>query len=129
MAQGLEEKLENTGPVKKEKIASLPQKEQLVSMPEPPLPKQKDRPICPYHQIVKWERAKVSESRNSPLKPAPFCKLFAGLGSINKSATSLLFSSYLTLVLSSPPSFLLPQFLADLSGTVFFLSPLSIRLQ
>ena len=38
-----------------------------------------------------------------PLKPAPFCTLFAGLGSTNKSATSLLFSSYLTLVLSSPP--------------------------
>ena len=37
------------------------------------------------------------------LKPAPFCTLFAGLGSTNKSATSLLFSYYLTLVLSSPP--------------------------
>ena len=38
-----------------------------------------------------------------PLKPAPFCKLFAGLGSTNKSAISLLFFFYLTLVLSSPP--------------------------
>ena len=38
-----------------------------------------------------------------PLKPAPFCKLFAGLGNTNKSAIFLLFSSYLTLVLSSPP--------------------------
>ena len=38
-----------------------------------------------------------------PLKPAPFCKLFAGLGSTNTSATSLLFSYYLTLVLFSPP--------------------------
>ena len=38
-----------------------------------------------------------------PLKSAPFCTLFAGLGSTNKSATFLLFSSYLTLVLSSPP--------------------------
>ena len=37
------------------------------------------------------------------LKPAPFCTFFAGLGSTNKSAISLLFSSYLTLVLSSPP--------------------------
>ena len=41
------------------------------------------------------------------LRPAPFCTLFAGLGSTNKSATSLLV--YLTLVLSSPSSFLLPQ--------------------
>ena len=38
-----------------------------------------------------------------PLKPAPFCTLFAGLGSTNKSAISLLFFSCLTLVLSSPP--------------------------
>ena len=37
------------------------------------------------------------------LKPAPFCTLFAGLGGTNKSAISLLFSYYLTLVLSSPP--------------------------
>ena len=38
-----------------------------------------------------------------PLKPAPFCTLFAGLCSTIKSAISLLFSSCLTLVLSSPP--------------------------
>ena len=37
-----------------------------------------------------------------PLKPVPFCTLFAGLGSTNKSAISPLFS-YLTLVVSSPP--------------------------
>ena len=37
-----------------------------------------------------------------PLKPVPFCTLFAGLGSTNKSAIFHLFS-YLTLVLSSPP--------------------------
>ena len=35
------------------------------------------------------------------LKLAPFCTLFAGLGSINKSAIFLLFSSYLILILSS----------------------------
>ena len=38
-----------------------------------------------------------------PLKPVPFCTLFAGLGSTNKSAIFLLFSSSLTLILSSPP--------------------------
>ena len=37
------------------------------------------------------------------LKPAPFCMPFAGLGNTIKSAISLLFSSCLTLVLSSPP--------------------------
>ena len=35
------------------------------------------------------------------MKPAPFCTLFAGLGSTNKPTISLLFSYYLTLVLSS----------------------------
>ena len=37
------------------------------------------------------------------LQPAPFCTLFAGLGNTIKSAISLLFSSCLTLALSSPP--------------------------
>ena len=41
-----------------------------------------------------------------PLKPAPFCTLFAGLGSTNKSAIYFLFYC-LTLVLSSPPYHLL----------------------
>ena len=44
-----------------------------------------------------------------PLKPALFCTLFACLGSTNKSAISLLISYYLTLVLFSPPYFLLSQ--------------------
>ena len=38
-----------------------------------------------------------------PLKPAPFCTLFAGLGNTIKSAIFLFFFSCLTLVLSSPP--------------------------
>ena len=42
-----------------------------------------------------------------PLKPAPFCTLFAGLGNTNKSAIFSPFSYYLTLVLSSPPCRLL----------------------
>ena len=41
------------------------------------------------------------------LRPAPFCTLFAGLGSTNKPAISVLFSYYLTIVLSSPPCSLL----------------------
>ena len=62
-----------------------------------------------------------------PLKPAPFCTLFAGLGSTNKSAVSLYFSYYLTLVLSSPPCSLLHLFsylkLCVSSGRNCFLSP------
>ena len=50
--------------------------------------------------------------------------LFAGLGSTIKSAISLLFYSYLTLVLSSPPGPLTPPVLSSYNGppdTGFFL--------
>ena len=53
------------------------------------------RPLFPFEQ-AKYAQVFL-------LKPAPFCTLFAGLGSKNKSAISLLFSTYLTLVLSSLP--------------------------
>ena len=62
-----------------------------------------------------------------PLKPAPFCTLFAGLGSTIKSAISLLFFFCLTLVLSSPPCPLLHLFfylkLCGRSGRNCLLSP------
>ena len=41
MAQASAEKLEHTGPPKKERVASVPQREQLASTPELPLPKEK----------------------------------------------------------------------------------------
>ena len=59
------------------------------------------RPLFPFRQALYVQV--------SLLKPEPICTLFADLGSTNKSAISLLFSSYLTLAMSSPPSFLLPQ--------------------
>ena len=64
-----------------------------------------------------------------PLKPAPFCTLFAGLGTTNKSPISLFFSYYLTLVLSSPPSFLSSQTLWHIWRELSFFSSCSIRLQ
>ena len=60
------------------------------------------RPLFPFQQAQYVEVF--------PLKPAPFCTLFAGLGSTNKSAIFLLSSSCLTLVLSSPPCPLLHLF-------------------
>ena len=65
-----------------------------------------------------------------PLKPAPSWTFFAGLGSTNRSAISLLFpllsdSRSVLATLFSPSSFLLPQ---SLSVTVFLFSS-SIRLQ
>ena len=79
------------------------------------------RPLFPFQQT---QYVKIS-----PLKPATFCILFAGLGSTNKSSTSLLFSSCLTLVLSFPPSFLLSQTLWQIWEKLSSLSCCSIRLQ
>ena len=41
MARALAEKLEHTGPAERIMVASMPQREQLASTPEPPLPKGK----------------------------------------------------------------------------------------
>ena len=59
--------------------------------------------------LFRFQQAQYAPA--SLLKPAPFCTLFAGLGSTNKSATSFLLlsdSRSVLTALSSPPSFLLP---------------------
>ena len=77
------------------------------------------RPLFPFRQ--------TQYVQVFPLKPATFCTLFAGLGGTNKSATSLLFSYYLTPVLSSLPCLLLHLFsylkLCGRSGRNCLLSP------
>ena len=73
------------------------------------------RPLFPFQQ--------AQYIQVFPPKPTPFCKLFAGLGGTNKSATSLLFT-YLALVLSSPPCSLLHLFFyLKLSARNCLLSP------
>ena len=57
------------------------------------------------------------------LKPVPLSKLFADLGSINKSAAFLFFSFYLTLVLSSSLCPLRLSCYLNLSGRNCLLSP------
>ena len=77
------------------------------------------RPLFPFQQA---RYVQVFQ-----LKSGPFSKLFAGLGITDKSAISLLFSSYLTLVLSSIPCSLLHLFfylnLSGRSGRNCLLSP------
>ena len=54
MVQASAEK--HTGPAEKERVASVPQREQLARMPEPPLPKGKrNRAVCPEYQIMRGE--------------------------------------------------------------------------
>ena len=81
------------------------------------------RPLFPFRQA---QYAQVF-----PLKPAPFCTLFAGLGSTIKSAISLLLSDSRSVLatLSSPPSFLLSQTLWQIWQELSSLSSSSIRLQ
>ena len=79
------------------------------------------RPLFPFQQ--------AQYVQVSLLKPAPFCMLFAGLDSTNKSATPLLFF-YPTLVLSSPPCPLLHlSFYLKLWQELSSLSSCTIRLQ
>ena len=82
------------------------------------------RPLFPFRQA---QYAQVF-----PLKPAPLCMLFAGLGSTNKSAISLLLlsnSRSVLTTLSSPSSFLLSQTLWQIWQELSSLSSCSIRLQ
>ena len=82
------------------------------------------RPLFPFRQ--------AQYVQVFPLKPAPFCTLFAGLGSTNKYAISLLLLSDFRSVLanlSSPPSFLSSQTLWHIWQVLSSLSSCSIRLQ
>ena len=79
------------------------------------------RPLFPFRQ--------AQYVQVFPLKPEPICTLFAGLGSTIKSVISFLFSFYLTLVLSSSPSFLLSQTLWRIWQELSSLFFCSIRLQ
>ena len=58
MAQASVEKLEHTGPAKKERVASVPQREHLARTPEPPLPKGEGTELS-----VKSTRSRGEESQ------------------------------------------------------------------
>ena len=82
------------------------------------------RPLFPFQQ--------AQYVQVFPLKPAPFCTLFAGLGSTNKSATSFLLlsdSRSVLATLSFLPSFFLSQTLWQIWQERSSLASCSIRLQ
>ena len=76
--------------------------------------------LCGLRPPFSFQQAQYAQV--FPLTPAPSCKLFGGLGSTNKSATSISLSL-------CPPFFLLPQFLPQIWQELFSLSSCSIRLQ
>ena len=59
MAQASAEKLEHTGPSEKERVASVPQREQLASTPEPSLPRREGT-----EPSVQSTRSEGGESQN-----------------------------------------------------------------
>ena len=61
MAQASAERLEHTRSAEKERVASVPQREQLARTPEPSLPKKRNRAVCPEYQIVRGERQSERE--------------------------------------------------------------------
>ena len=50
MAQASAEKLQHTGPAETERVASVSQREQLASTPEPPLPKKSRLSKVPHRE-------------------------------------------------------------------------------
>ena len=60
MVQASAEKLEHTGPAEKERVASVPQREQLASTKRK---RKRNRAVCPEYQIMRGKRVKVGESR------------------------------------------------------------------
>ena len=85
MAQASAEKLEHTGPAKKERVASVPQREQLARTPEPPLPKRKrNSAACPEYQIMRRERAKVRKSRTLARERGIRARAWSGKGGLHR---------------------------------------------
>ena len=63
MAQASVEKFEHTGPTKKERMASVLQREQLASTPEPPLTRgEETEPSDQSTRSLEGERVQVGES-------------------------------------------------------------------
>ena len=65
MAQASAEKLEHTGPAEKERIASVPQREQLANTPEPSLPKGKGTKLS-AQSTRSWGRRESRWARAAP---------------------------------------------------------------
>ena len=91
MAQASAEKFKHTGPAEKERVASVPQREQLARTPEPPLPKRKGTE--PSVQSTRsWgggERVKVGESRTLARKRGITAGAWSGKGGLHREGRQI----------------------------------------
>ena len=88
--------------------------------------------LCGTEATLSFSTGCRSACSSFLLRPAPFFKLFAGLGNTNKSAISLLLlsdSRSVLTTLSSPPSFLVSQGFWQIWQELSFLFSCSIRPQ
>ena len=77
MSQASVKKLEHTGPAKKTRVASMPQREQLASTPEPSLPKGKEQSRlskAPDHKEgIQCQRSKKNSSKGKKNRRVFLC--------------------------------------------------------
>ena len=77
MTQASAEKLEHTGPAKKKRVASMPQREQLASTPDPLMPKGKKQSRlskAPDHEKgIQCQRRKENSSKEQKNRQIFLC--------------------------------------------------------
>ena len=81
MAQASAEKLEHIGPEVKERVASVPQREQLGRAAF--AKRKRNRAVCPDHQIMRGERVAVSESRTLARERGIRARAWSGKGGLH----------------------------------------------
>ena len=81
--QASAEKLEHTGPAEKERVASVPQREQVARTPEPPLPKEKEQSRLSKAPDHEGERVKVDESRTLARERGIRARAWRGKGGLH----------------------------------------------
>ena len=84
MAQASAEKLKHTGHAEKERVASVPQKEQLARTPESPLPKTNGTERQFKASDHEGERVKVGESRTLAKKRRVRARACSGKGGLHR---------------------------------------------
>ena len=85
MAQASSEKLEDTGPAEKERVASVATDKANGKNAAAAIAKKKrNRAVCPEHQIMRGERLKVGESRILAREMGIIAGAWSGKGGLHR---------------------------------------------